>query len=87
MNAEQFRIYRGPQEVVNAQVDINRAVFEQNRRGLLKTDPYYQEKPRDDYMLACINSAIESLEIARQFYSRQIEIPFTDELPFGDEEE
>jgi hypothetical protein len=44
------------QNLLNAQVDINRAVFEHNRRGDLKPS-----EPRPEYILKCVILAIQEL--------------------------
>lgn len=49
------------QELVNAQVDVNRAVFEMNREGFPKG--HASRKKMDEvYLKACVNGAIVSLQ-------------------------
>ena len=54
------RTDRCAQQLVNAQVSINRAVFELNIRE--ESDPPgHGRKPDDDYTLRCVLEAIEDL--------------------------
>lgn len=53
------------QNLVNAQVSVNRSVFEMNRPGALKTDPEYKDEPDPMYIVREISDAIDQLENAR----------------------
>lgn len=48
---------KGMQDLVNSQVDINRAVFEANKCGRIKGGQY-----RPEYLKNCIDSAMKSLK-------------------------
>lgn len=60
------------QDIVNSQVNINRAVFEHNRGGLLKTDPSYKENPDLKYISEQIGEAIKSLTTAQALITTAI---------------
>jgi tRNA A37 threonylcarbamoyladenosine dehydratase len=55
---------RADQSLVNAQVSVNRAVFEMNRQ-------HNGEKPRPDYIVDCIDAAESELAEARRYYQLQ----------------
>lgn len=50
------------QALVNAQVEVNRAVFEMNRPGALATDLWYAKEPRLAYINECVTGAIADLQ-------------------------
>ncbi len=50
--------------LVNAQVEINRAVFEMNRPGYPKDDPCHKDEPDLEYIEERIQLAMESLRKA-----------------------
>ena len=56
------------QHLVNAQVDVNRAVFAENERR--NGNPHAAEVS-DEYIAARIQEAIDSLEAALDGYQRQ----------------
>lgn len=57
------RTDRCAQQLVDAQVSVNRAVFEVNRREL-SNPPGRGRKPDDDYTLRCVLEAMEDLGAA-----------------------
>ena len=61
------------QAIVDAQVEVNRAVYEMNKPGEL---PPRQREPELRYVVRCLERAIGSLRIARAGLSRVK--PFTD---------
>lgn len=50
------------QEIVNAQVSVNRAVFECNRPG--EADRRKRREPDQQYIFECVSQAIEDLAAA-----------------------
>jgi hypothetical protein len=52
------------QSLVNAQVEVNRAMFEMNRPGAVRTDPWYAEHPDVEYIREHIRAAIADLVAA-----------------------
>ena len=72
------------QNLVNAQVEVNRAVFELNRPGYPKDKPYYKEKPDERYIENCIKEAIKDLTAALRGIEEQKTIGFNDTDKAGD---
>jgi hypothetical protein len=54
---------KGAQELVNAQMEVNRAVFEMNKPGLCRP-----EKERPEYIRKCVESAIKELQTYLQLH-------------------
>ena len=63
---------KGLQKLVNAQVSVNRAVFEGNYPFL--NLPNGDRQPDKKYLLECINQAIKELSQAREEISGQLEL-------------
>lgn len=73
--------YQWKQQIINSSVDVNRAVFELNCNAdgsYFKKHGVHKE-PSRKYLLECVTSAIESLTIARQYLSGQVELKFDDD--------
>lgn len=70
------------QSLVDAQVSINRSVFEMNRRGHPITSPLYKEQPDLNYIKNEVRIAIEDLQKAlhelTELTTRQKQIDFKD---------
>lgn len=52
------------QYLVDAQVEVNRSVFEMNRPGALKSASYYKETPDKEYIKIHIKEAMKNLTTA-----------------------
>ena len=52
------------QNLVNANMELNRAMFEMNRKGHPKNDPCYKEKPDETYILKHMKDALKDLQHA-----------------------
>lgn len=62
---------RGHQELVNAQVNVNRCVFEINKPGNSELSNY---KINNEYLIIQIDEAITQLRRAKELISGQTEI-------------
>jgi hypothetical protein len=70
MSSRETRTEHCGQQLVNAQVSVNRAVFELNRRET-GSRPGRGPAPRDEHTLHCVLQAMEELAKAAAFLQGQ----------------
>lgn len=67
------------QKLVNAQIDVNRAVFLMNARNNRQFHAYKEVDASDDAICLHIDNAIRELTAARSGYLRQMEFVFANQ--------
>jgi hypothetical protein len=67
------------QSLLNASVEVNRAIFELNRPGYPKDKPYHKAKADERYIEKCIAEAIKDLSKALRGIEEQKTIIFDDD--------